>query len=170
MISIGTTQLNNYTKSSLKDVDGLCHETLERKKIEFENNNKPLDRLYFRRMGLLSQDTMMTKQKLIFDKHDVRIIGTTGDTFNGKLIDLELKLLSKIYKNETVINSNEQSDETYAPDETSTDINIKNTKLSLTKYYLTFFFRTQDKNGIPVKFCAARYDLSTIDSEWLVKT
>ena len=42
--------------------------------------------------------------------------------------------------------------------------------MSLAKYYLTFFFQTWDRNGVPVKFCAARYTLSTIDSEWLAKT
>ena len=56
-----TTQLKNYSNSSWKDEDGLCHETLDRKGGDFENNNKSLDRLDFRRTGSLSQDAMMTK-------------------------------------------------------------------------------------------------------------
>ena len=46
----------------------------------------------------------------------------------------------------------------------------KDTKLTLAKNYLAFFFHIWDRNGAPVKFCAARYALSTIDSEWLAKT
>ena len=45
----------------------------------------------------------------------------------------------------------------------------KDTKFSLAKYFLTFFFQTWDRNGIPVKFCAARYSLSNINSKWLGK-
>ena len=88
-----TTQLNDYSNSSWKDIDGLCHETLERKSGDFENNSKSLVRLDFRRTVLLSHDTMMNKEQLNFDKHGMRIIGTTVDTFNKKEIDLELKLL-----------------------------------------------------------------------------
>ena len=76
---------------------------------------------------------MTTKEKLNFDKHGMQIIGTTVDTFNEKEIDLELKLLSKKYKNETTNNANEQTDETYATDETSTTIK-NDTKLTLAKY------------------------------------
>ena len=60
---------------------------------DFENNNKSLDKLDFRRTGLLSQDTMMVKEKLYFDKHSKRIVGVADDTFNEKGIDLELKIL-----------------------------------------------------------------------------
>ena len=42
--------------------------------------------------------------------------------------------------------------------------------MTLAKNYLVFFFHICDRNGVPVKFCAARYALSTIDSEWLAKT
>ena len=52
----------------------------------------------------------------------MRIIGTADDTFNEKGIDLELKLLLKIYENETTNNYNEQTDETYATDKTSATI------------------------------------------------
>ena len=88
-----TTQLKNYSSSSWKDADSPCHEILERKRCEFEYNNKSLVRLDFRRTVLLSHDTMMNKEQLNFDKHGMRIIGTTVDTFNKKEIDLELKLL-----------------------------------------------------------------------------
>ena len=50
---LSTTQLNTYINSSLKEADDLCHETLDRKRYEFENNNKSLDKLCFRRMVLL---------------------------------------------------------------------------------------------------------------------
>ena len=62
----------------------MCHETLERKRSEFENNNKSLDILDFRRMGSLSQDTIITNEILKFDKHGMPIIGTADDTFNEK--------------------------------------------------------------------------------------
>ena len=97
----------------------MCHETLERKRGDLENNNKDLDILDFLRTGSLSQDAMMTKEKLNFDKHDMRIICTADDIFNKKRIDLELKLLLKKYENETTNNSNEQADESYETDETS---------------------------------------------------
>ena len=71
-----------YSNSSWKDVDGWCHETLERKICEFENSSKSLDRLDFRRMESLSQGTMITKEKLNVDKYGMRIIGTADDTFN----------------------------------------------------------------------------------------
>ena len=86
----GTTQLNNYSNSSWKDKDGPCHEILKRKRCEFKNNGKSLDKLDFRRMGSLSPDAMMTKEKLNFDKHGMRIIGTADDSFNEKGINLEL--------------------------------------------------------------------------------
>ena len=120
-------------------------------------------------MRSLSQDAVMTKEKLNSDKHGMRIIGTADDSFNEKGIDLELKLLTKKYENETVINSREATDETSTIDETSINFKKKDTKLSLAKYYLNFFFQTWDRNGVPVKFCAVRYTLSTIDSEWLAK-
>ena len=120
-----TTQLNNYSSSSWKEEDGPCNDILERKRCEFENNNNFLDKLNFRRMGSLSQDAMMTKEKLNFDKHGMRIIGTADDSFNEKGIDLELKLFTKKYENETANNSREATDETAnnsrdATDETST--------------------------------------------------
>ena len=65
---------------------------------------------------------IFTKEKLNFDKHGMRIIGTADDTFNEKGIDLELKLLLKIYENETTNNYNKQTDETYATDKTSATI------------------------------------------------
>ena len=43
-----TTQLKNYISSIWKDSDGPCNEILERKRCEFENNNKSLDKLDFR--------------------------------------------------------------------------------------------------------------------------
>ena len=35
-------------------------------------------------MGSLSQDTIITKERLKFDKHGMPIIGTADDTFNEK--------------------------------------------------------------------------------------
>ena len=140
-----TTQLNNYSNSSWKDSDGLCHEKLESKRCYFENNNKSLDKLDFRRMGSLSQDGMMVKEKLYFDNHGQLIVGIAGDTFNEKGINLELKLLSKQNENET---ASEVTDETSTIDETSTSFKNKDTKLSLTKYYLTVSFR----HGIKIVF------------------
>ena len=87
-----TTQLNNYSNSSWKDTDGLCHEILERKRCAFEKK-KSTDRLDFRRTGLLSQDTIMVNEKLCFDKHGNRIVSVTDDNFNEKGFDLKLKLL-----------------------------------------------------------------------------
>ena len=63
-------------------------------------SNNSLDRLDFRRMGLLSQDTMIIKEKVFFDKHGIRIVGTTDDTLNENGIDMELKLLAKKKKYE----------------------------------------------------------------------
>ena len=64
----------------------------------------------------------MIKEKLNLDKYNIRIIGTVGNHFNEKGIDLELKLLLKKYKTEIANNSNEQTDETFATDETSTTL------------------------------------------------
>ena len=52
-----------------------------------------MDRLDFRRTGLLSQDTIMVNEKLCFDKHGNRIVSVTDDNFNEKGFDLKLKLL-----------------------------------------------------------------------------
>ena len=60
-----------------------------------EKSNKCLDRLDFRRTGSLSQDAMMVKGKMHFDKHGMRIVGTTDDSFNENCIEMELKLLAK---------------------------------------------------------------------------
>ena len=96
-------------------------------------------------MGSLSQDGMMVKEKLYFDNHGQLIVGIAGDTFNEKGINLELKLLSKQNENET---ASEATDETSTIDETSTSFKNKDTKLSLTKYYLTVSFR----HGIKIVF------------------
>ena len=59
---LSTTQLNNYSNSSWKDVDSLCHETLDRNRGDFKNNNKSSDRLDFRRTGSLSQDDIYQRK------------------------------------------------------------------------------------------------------------
>ena len=76
----------------------------------------------------------------------MRIIGTADNTFKEKGINLELKLLTKRYENERANNSREATDETSTIDETSTNLKKNDTKLSLTKYYLTFFFQIWDRN------------------------
>ena len=95
----------------------------------------------------------------------MRIVGTTDDTFNENGIDTELKVLVK--KDETNKVKN-KDDEDSTGEETKTE-NETAAKLSLAKYFLTFF-QTWDRNSVPVNFCAARYALSTVDSKWLVKT
>ena len=86
----------------------------------------------------------MTKEKMCFDKHGMRIIGTAYDTFNENGIDMELKLLAKKYEINKV-NKNNDGDST--GEETKTDSETT-TKLPLAKYYLTFFF----KHGIGIVF------------------
>ena len=40
----------------------------------------------------------MVKGKIRFDKHGMRIVGTTDDSFNENCIEMELKLLAKRMK------------------------------------------------------------------------
>ena len=40
----------------------------------------------------------MVKGKMRFDKHGMRIVGTTDDSFNENCIEMELKLLAKSIK------------------------------------------------------------------------
>ena len=54
-----------------------------------------MDKLDFRRIESLIQDSIMTKEKINFDKNGMRINGTSNDFFNEKGIVLELKLLTK---------------------------------------------------------------------------
>ena len=65
---------------------------------------------------------MMVKEKLCFDKRGKWIVGITDDTFNEKGIELELKLLSRKYENDTANTSNEEIEETSTTYETSTTI------------------------------------------------
>ena len=160
-----TTTLNRYSSSSWKYANGLCHKVLDSKRFDLEKSNKCLDRLDFRGTGSLSQDAMMVKEKMCFDKHGMRFVGIADDTFNENGIDMELKLLAKKCKTNKV---NNKDDGDFTGEETETDSETT-TKLPLAKYYL-IFFQTWDRNSVPVKFFATRYTLSTIDSEWLAKT
>ena len=130
-----TTTLNRYSSSSWKDANGLCHKVLDIKRSDLEKSNKCLVRLYFRRTGSLSQDAMIVKEKICFDKHGMRIVSTTDDTFNENGIDMEWKLLAKKYEKNKV-NKNDDGDST--GEEIKTDSETT-TKLPLAKYYLTFF-------------------------------
>ena len=130
-----TPTLNRYSSSSWKDANGLCHKVLDSKRFDLEKSNKCLDRLDFRRSGSLSQDDIMLKEKNIFDKYGMRIVGTTDDTFNENGIDMELKLLAK--KHETNKAKNKDDGNTTG-EETKTDSETTS-KLPLAKYYLTFF-------------------------------
>ena len=73
------------------------------------------------------------------------------------------------YENETANNSSIETDEDSTINETSTTFKKKNTIISLAKYNLIFSLYTWDRNDIPVKCCAAKDALSTIDSKWLAK-
>ena len=95
---LSITKLNRYSSSSWKDANDLCHKVLNSKRFDLEKSNKCLDRLDFRRSGSLSQDDIMLKEKIYFDKYGMRIVGTTNDTFNENRIDMELKLLAKSMK------------------------------------------------------------------------
>ena len=139
-----TTTLNRYSSSSWKDENGLCNKVLDVKRSDFEQSNKCLDRLDFERTGSLSQDAMMTKEKLCFDKHGMRIVGTADDAFNENGIDMELKLLAKKYEINK-LNKNNDGDSTGEETKTNSETT---TKLPLAKYYLTFFF----KHGIGIVF------------------
>ena len=104
------------------------------------------------------------------DKHGMRIIGTTDDSFNEKGTDFELKLLTKNMKMKEQIILEKQLMKLLQQMNLLQTSKKKDTKLSLAKYYLTFFFQAWDRNGVPVKFCAAVYALSAINSELLAKT
>ena len=130
-----TAILNRYSNLSWKDANGLCHKLLDIKRSDLEKSNKCLDRLDFRMTGSLSQDAMMIKGKMCFDKHGMRIVGTIDDTFNENGIDVELKLLAKKFDTNKV-NKNDNGDS--IGKETKTDSETT-TKLPLAKYYLTFF-------------------------------
>ena len=65
---------------------------------------------------------MMVKEKLCFDKRGKWIVGITDDNFNEKGIELELKLLSRKYENDTANTSDEEIEETSTTYETSTTI------------------------------------------------
>ena len=92
------TTLNRYSSSNWKDANDLCHKVLDSKRFDLEKSNKCLDRLDFRRSGSLSQDNIMLKEKIYFDKYGMRIVGTTDDSFNENCIEMELKLLAKRMK------------------------------------------------------------------------
>ena len=73
-----------------------------------------------------------------FDKHSMRIIGTADDTFNERGIVLELRLLTKKMKTkQQLILMNKMMK--LIQQTKFQQLFKKDTKLSLAKYYLTFF-------------------------------